>query len=156
VSSTAVVAIEGVLARSPQFGVAMLPNDDALRLYAGLVQTYRVILVTCEPEVTKVEHWLRSHGLRDHDQLLTGDGRDCIDVRASQLRALRASRTAVALVVDSEPLVVAHAASVGLSGLLYVAPRSAPSRADMGARRIRDWSAIEAELDLQREIRTQA
>jgi hypothetical protein len=69
---------------------------------------------------------------------------------------LRASRTAVALVVDSEPLVVAHAASVGLSGLLYVAPRSAPSRADMGARRIRDWSAIEAELDLQREIRTQA
>lgn len=154
--STAALAVEGVLGNSPEFGVAMQPNDAGLLLYAALVQTHRVILLTCEPEITKVEHWLRSQGLRAHAQVMTGDGREHIDVRAAQLRALRASRTALTLVVDAEPLVVAHAASVGLPGLLYVPARPAPGRADLGARAIRDWSAIEAEVETQREMRTRA
>lgn len=150
------MAVEGVLGAPDEFHVNMLHNDVALRLYAALSAIYRVVLVTSAPDAQPVDWWLRTHGVNDYVQiicsLLPQEG-EVVEEREAQLRALRASRTAVTLVVDSDAPTVAHAMSVGVTGLLFGPPRPASGRVDLGARRIRDWSAIEAEVAAHAEIR---
>lgn len=138
--STAVIAVEGVLSAQPYFSVNMLPSDDGIALYRALAGVFRVVLSSDHPDAEKVSHWLISQWIRpeQYGHLLTGD-------RAGHLRSLRASRTAISLVVDAEPEVVAYAASTGLSGLLFVPPRPAAHRRDLAVRSIRDWSSIENE-----------
>lgn len=153
---TAMMAVEGVLGVSDEFTITMMPSDEGRALYEGLSHVYRMVLVTSEPDESRVEHWLRSQGIQEYAQVLTpapGWSGEPIDARAAQLRGLRASRTAVGLVVDTSPLVVVHAMSVGVTGLLFGPPRPAPGRVDLGKRRVRDWSAIEGELDMQRGLR---
>lgn len=155
--STAMVAIEGVLGDSPYFKVTMLPNHAGLTLYSGLATTHRVVLVTSEPDEGKIDHWLRTQHVRDYATVITPAetvvGYEPIDIRATQLRSLRSSRMDVSLVVDVEPLVIAHAASVGVSGLLFLPSRPAAGRVDLGHRVVRDWSAIEHEVAVQEEMR---
>lgn len=147
-------AVEGVLGTSDDFHVNMLQDDTALRLYASLADYNRVVLVTSHPTAEHVDWWLRTHGIHDYAQVvcsLLQQAGSVAEEREAQLRALRAARTAVGLVVDSDPATVAHAMSVGVTGLLYGPPRPAAKRVDLGARRIRDWSDIETEIGIRRE-----
>jgi len=150
------MAVEGVLGNSDEFSASMLANDVAVRLYGSLSAYHRVVLVTSAEDTRAVDWWLRTQGVLDYVQILPRPldaGPEVADVREAQLRALRASRTAVVLVVDSDAATVAHAMSVGVTGLLYGPPRPAAGRMDLGARRIRDWSAIVGEIETQDEIR---
>lgn len=147
------LAVEGVLGNADEFRSNMLPNDPALRLYASLEGLHRMVVVTSAPQPAPVEWWLRSNGVSDYVMIMTAlVSMDAltVDHRAAQLRALRASRTDVAFVVDSDAATVAHAMSVGITGLLYGQPRPPAARVDLAQRRIRDWSAIEAETELRR------
>lgn len=151
------MAVEGVLGSSEEFVANMLPNDPALRLYASLEGLHRMVLVSNAPAPAPVEWWLRSNGVNDYVMLMTAllsADASTADQREAQLRALRASRTAVSLVIDADPATVAHAMSVGVTGLLYGQPRPAAGRVDLGGRRIRDWSAIEAEVEIRRGVST--
>lgn len=147
---TVMMAIEGVLGEAETFDVAMLPTRHGLSLYRALTSTYRVVLVTSTPDAAKVDWWLAQNGIRDYDQivaaLLPRPG-TVEEEREAQLRALRASRTDVAFVLDSNPDVVATAMATGIPGLLYGRPRPPAGRRDLGPRQIRDWSAIQSEYD---------
>ena len=146
---TVMMAVEGVLGEPDEFDVTMLPTPHGVGLYTALSQVYRIVLVTSEPVAERVDWWLAQHGLREYAQvlcsLLRAPGTPA-EEREAQLRALRASRTDVAFVVDADPQVVVNAMAVGVPGLLYGRPRPPAGRRDLGARRIRDWSEVEAEF----------
>lgn len=150
--TTAVLAIEGVLGDSFDFSMTMLTTPAARKLYAALESYYRIVLLTSEPSYEKASFWLRTNGFQSFGLLVNGqpEALDHMANRFTQLRALRSSRTVVEIVVDADPLVVAHAMATGSTGLLWGNPRPASQRLDMQTNPIRDWSAIEHEQDLQR------
>jgi len=150
--TTAMVAIEGVLGNSPSFQVNMQTDEVGRRLHAALSSWYRVVLVTSETDTTKVSYWLAMQGFTEVDDLLvnTTDHIHPAKVRAHQLRALRARRTPVTLVVDGEPEFVAHAMAQGVVGLFYGTARRAHIREDLAPQPIRSWGAILDEIAVQR------
>lgn len=155
--STVMMAVEGVLGNADEFRPNMLPNDPALRLYASLEGLHRIVVVTSAPSPSPVEWWLRSNGLSDYSLLMTAllvPEASVAEQREAQLRALRASRTAVSFVVDADAATVAGAMAVGITGLLYGQPRPPGQRVDLGGRRIRDWSAIEEEMGIRQGSET--
>jgi hypothetical protein len=146
--STALVTIEGVLTTSREFAVNALPQQEGIRLLNALTQNYRVVLSTAHESSEQVIHWLRSNGVSP-DAYAT-----MVVAHEDPVRTLRASRTAVGLVVSAEPQEVVAAASVGVPGLLFVPPRPAAGRVDLSARPIRDWSEIEAEIEEHHRMRS--
>ena len=142
--STAVMAIEGVLGQSQHFDITMQPSPAGREFFAALAGAYRIVLVTDQPELAKAEHWLRSNWFAGYSQVLT-EVRDAVGTtatRVAQVRALRASRTAVSLLVDTDAEAVAYAARVGITGLLWTPGVRGSEREDLRPARVRSWEEI--------------
>lgn len=142
--SSAVIAIEGVLGESPDFSITMQPTPAGREFFEALQAVYRIILVTSQPDATKVEHWLRSNWFRGYSQALVGvpEALTHQGNRTAQIRALRASRTAVSLFVDTDSEAVAYAARVGITGLLWTPAMRGAQREDLQAAPIRSWEEM--------------
>lgn len=149
------MAVEGVLGDGSVFSPSMQPTRTGQRLYFALQEWYRVVLVSSHPDPTAVEWWLRLQGLKGHAEVLANPDPELMDtvlVRAAQLRPLRANRTAVELVVDTDPSTVTMAMQQGITGLLYGSARVGTDRLDLRRKR-RDWDDIQAEMNHQQDAR---
>lgn len=67
---TAVLQVEGVL-RKPITGATI---DTGRRLYLGLSQFFRIVLVTDETDHDRINTWLGMEGYARHDHVVYGDG----------------------------------------------------------------------------------
>lgn len=147
-ASVAIIALEGVL-RS-ELGQ---PVNEGLLLYHALKGTHKLLLVIDELSQDQTEHWLRVEGLRDHAEVIYPEaGYD--DIRQRQLQTLSARGMNVGLVVDCSPARVAGAVRAGYTGLVFASPKYLrPEFHPGGARGVRAWDAIAAELDTQAELK---
>ena len=138
------MSLEGVLGGRPAFSVTMQPDHTATLFYNVLRQQYRLVLVTDLPEPTKAEHWLRSNFITGYSQLLCAppEAIGTIAIRVAQLRALRASRTALSLFIDSNIEAVAYAHRVGVTGLFWMQPVVGSEREDLKPAPIRTWEEM--------------
>jgi hypothetical protein len=153
--ATAVVQIEGVLMRDDQnLGfVSRVPIQPAFAFYRALLASYRVVLVTLEPDGEKVSWWLKSQGLSGFAEVLLPKARwvtSAPDVVSRSVAALRALPTDVGVVVTGDPRVAARLLQEGVTTNLFAHPRfTRPDFRPEGFGGIRPWAEIEAEVDKQ-------
>lgn len=138
------MSLEGVLGGRAAFDITMQPDPTATLFYNVLRQHYRMVLVTDQTEPTKAEHWLRSNMFVGYSQLLTApvEAVGTLAIRIAQLRALRASRTALALFIDGDIEAVAYAHRVGITGLFWMEPVAGSEREDLRPQPIRSWEEM--------------
>lgn len=152
----ALIAIEGVLARDGSERLPGTPIAEGIRLYEALRKVHKVVLLTTMEPGEKIDHWLLVNGVRDH---LSVSGRSAVydsvvDLRKQQISELRTLGYNVELVVDSSPAVIAEAMRLGVTSLLFASPVYARPEFRPGARReIREWGAMEAEVESQATLR---
>lgn len=151
----ALMAIEGVLGRSGE-RMPGAPIAEGMKLYTALKRLHKIALVTSLPDLTMIEHWLLRNDVRDHVTVmgLTPRHASVAELRSQQLTELRSLGYPIDLVVDSSPAVIAEVMRLGVTGLLFASPAFARPEFRPDARReIREWGAIEAEMESQRKAR---
>ena len=155
--ATAMVAIDGVLARPSERVVESVPIPTGLALYLALSDVYRMVLVSTDPDRDALLYFLRYQGISGYAELLAGPslGEPPVEVvRGAQLTGLRSRGTSVELVVDAAPAVIAMAMHRGVTGLLFAHPKYAYAEFRPDAvGRVRPWDLIEAEMANQDRLR---
>lgn len=154
-TATVAVVLEGVIAR--EVGEGTIPQG--LRLYAGLMEIYKVALITDREDVEVVRHWLRVNGLDKHPYLITTDLKDPLDPgerRMAQISRLRRAGCAVELLIEPNPQVAAHVMRQGIAVLNYLHPNYSNPRFRPDFREeITPWSDLVEEVERQRALREQ-
>ncbi len=129
-------------------------SDDGVKIYAGLCEAYRVVLLTDDHPV-KAEYWLKSKGLSEHAMVI---GHTVLrrndSLRIDQIDHLR-TEGPVGLVIDPDPAVMAYCLSVGIPGMLYLHPQYSRPEFRPDAPAPRSWDQINAELDRQSGLLSQ-
>jgi len=141
------MAVEGVLAgRDDDVELNATGIDhDALRLYAGLASTGRLVLATkLDPRL--VDHWCRINGLGKHQHIVPLDSRT--------VTRARSSGDDLTLYIDHDGDRVAAALQQGVPTLLFSKPLYARQghRPDLPQLR-RPFAAVLSEARAQREAR---
>jgi hypothetical protein len=152
-TATVAIVIEGVLGRNVGDGVI----DQGQRLYVGLMQTYRVALITDRSDIEAVQYWLRINGFDKHPYLMTANLKDPDDPgerRMRQISRLRQAGCSVELLIEPDPLVAAHVMGNGVAVLNYLHPNySNPRFRPDYKETVTPWNAIAEEVDRQRALR---
>lgn len=151
------MGVEGVLGRERP-GQPLVPIQSAMLLYHALAPHWSLGLCSLRHtrERETLEHWLAVQGMAHHSYILWAEDwdEDPIDTRMRQLQLLRGQGN-VEMMIDADPKVVAKALHQGVPSLLFSHPSySRPEhRPDVStADRIRPWSAITEEVELQRVL----
>lgn len=151
------ITLEGVL-RAPVGGG---PVPEGLELYRALVTTHRVAVVLDDLDREGAALWLKKEGMADyvalhpqrlvdHDMLGFERGTS-LPARVSQYRRLRAQGDL--MVIDPDPLAIAGALQMGITGLLFAQPKIArPEFRPDYEREPRPWNELVAEVEYQRTV----
>lgn len=150
---TAVMQVEGVL-RKPVTGAVI---ESGWRLYHGLAGTYRLVLVTDDPDHQHSRDWLGMEGFSKHDHIVYWDGRSAPepDTWLDTARTLKlAYGYDVDVIVLPDPKSAAALIRRGYSTLLltqaaYALPEWRPDH-DPG---LRPWADLAREIETQRRLR---
>lgn len=141
-----IVALDGVLRNSTGGPIA-----DGVRLYLALCAAAKVVVAADEPEA-KASHWLRSHGLTEHDDVI-GDDVDLagLPLRVRQVEILQPGHPWIHT-VESDPevalsLVAKGVATCLFSGHKFVRPKD---RFDRAA--VKSWNDLMSEMDERQQI----
>jgi hypothetical protein len=153
VTATVAIVIEGVL--SKEVGEAVIHQGQ--RLYWGLMETYRVALITDHTDVEPVKHWLRVNGFNKHPYLIPANLRDPEDPaerRMRQISRLRQAGCNVELLIEPDPEIAAHVMANGVGVLNYLHPNySSPRFRPDYQESVTPWSALVDEVERQRALR---
>jgi hypothetical protein len=140
-TATVAIVIEGVLQR--EVGDAVIHQGQ--RLYWGLMETYKVALVTDDTDAAPVQHWLRVNGFNKHPYLITANVLDSEDEgqrRLQQISRLRQAGCNVELVIEPNPQVAAYLMANGI-------PKFRPDYQES----VTPWSELVGEVERQRALR---
>lgn len=152
-SATVAIVIEGVLSR--EVGEGVIPQGQ--RLYWGLMESYRVALITDRSDTDAVKHWLTVNGFDKHPYLITThlkDPEDPADRRMQQISRLRQAGCHVDLLIEPDPKVAAHVMSNGVGVLNYLHPNySNPRFRPDYKETVTPWAALVDEVERQRALR---
>lgn len=152
-TATVAIVLEGVLRREVGEGTI----GQGVRLYAGLMETYKVALITDNDDVDQVKHWLRVNGLSKHAYLIPPalkDPEDPAERRMAQISRLRQAGCTVELLIEPNPLIAAHVMKQGIAVLNYLHPSYANPRFRPDFREeVTPWSELVVEVERQRALR---
>jgi hypothetical protein len=152
-TATVAIVIEGVLQR--EVGDAVIHQGQ--RLYWGLMETYKVALVTDDTDAAPVQHWLRVNGFNKHPYLITANVLDPEDEgqrRLQQISRLRQAGCNVELVIEPNPQVAAYLMANGIGVLNYLHPNySNPKFRPDYQESVTPWSELVGEVERQRALR---
>ncbi len=151
-SATVAIVIDGVLSR--EVGEGVIPQGQ--RLYWGLMESYRVALITDRTDVEPVKHWLLVNGFNKHPYLMPSqvtDPEDPGERRMRQISRLRQAGCNVELVIEPDPKVAAHVMASGVGVLNYLHPNySSPRFRPDYHETVTPWSALVDEVERQRAL----
>ncbi|MFF1701272.1 hypothetical protein [Streptomyces sp. NPDC058252] len=152
-SATVAIVIEGVMAR--EVGEGVIPQGQ--RLYWGLMEAYKVALITDRTDIEPVQHWLRVNGFNKHPYLIPvqpTDPEDLGERRMRQISRLRQAGCNVELLVEPDPEIAAHVMASGVGVLNYLHPNYSNPRFRPDYREtVTPWSALVDEVERQRALR---
>lgn len=150
-----VLTIDGVI-RQESTGA---PIPEGIELYEALSSTTQVA-VLCPPERATAQHWLYSHNLTSHVQLVPedhGKAPDVIGWRKDQITYLRAQGYVLRGVFDEDPRVVAAVHEMGIPAFLALHPKfTNPSFRPDWDSVARPWDELVSQVDYQIEQRVKA
>ncbi|RZU35991.1 hypothetical protein EV284_3474 [Streptomyces sp. BK022] len=152
-TATVAIVIEGVLMR--EVGDAVITQGQ--RLYWGLMESYKVALITDDTDVEPVQHWLKVNGFNKHPYLIPAHLKDPEDEgqrRLKQISRLRQAGCNVELVIEPNPQIAAYLMAHGIGVLNYLHPnysnpRFRPDYQDT----VTPWSELVGEVERQRALR---
>jgi hypothetical protein len=152
-TATVAIVIEGVLSR--EVGDAVIHQGQ--RLYWGLMESYKVALISDSEDAEYIQHWLRVNGFNKHPYLTlaqTLDPEDPAERRMRQIARLRQAGCNVELLIEPNPQIAAHVMASGIGVLNYLhpnysSPRFRPDYRDT----VTPWSALVGEVERQRALR---
>jgi hypothetical protein len=137
--ATALVALEGVL--MTEVGD---PIPEGIRLFRILAGSYRVVICS-DLSQAMTEHWLRSNLIMGHGDVY--DNRyffEGQDLRSRQL-AVAINGGRVSLFVDPDADRCAEAVSLGITALLFAAPKFVRTK-----RIVKPWEDVVNEIERQK------
>lgn len=146
----AVVCVEGVL-KKPSGQV----SDLGHRLYRGLAEAYRVILVTGETDRARTADWLAVEGFARHEHVIQGDAAAPASWWPHAVRTLQISWGVDAeITVVPDPAAATELIRAGLNAVLVTpAAYSLPEWRPDHPGGVTPWADLEAEARTQRRLR---
>jgi hypothetical protein len=152
-SATVAIVIEGVLSR--EVGEAVIHQGQ--RLYWGLMEAYKVALISDSTDTDAVQHWLKVNGFNKHPYITftqTADPEDPAERRMRQISRLRQAGCNVELLIEPDPRIAAHAMANGVGVLNYLHPNySNPRFRPDFKESVTPWSELVDEVERQRALR---
>lgn len=150
---TVVMQVEGVL-RKPITGAVI---DSGRRLYLGLAQFYRVVLVTEETDHDLINGWLNMHSFTRHDHIVYGD----VDVSTARSRWVSIAKMLrhsygydVDLCVLPDPAEAARLIEIGFSTMLFTkAAYALPEWRPDHRKGVQPWLDLVGEVQHQQTLR---
>lgn len=152
------LAFRDVLGSRPagESPAAATPVTAGRMLYHGIRQ-YSPLLLVLDEEAEHhalVDHWLHTHGYRNHVAVLINPRPDAPAEGRAEVVAAARRMGALDLAVDADPQLAARMVHLGVSSLLlsvpaYTRPEFRPDASRVG----RSWSVITEELDAQLALR---
>lgn len=151
--ATAVIAVEGVL-KKPVTGHA---TDTGHRLYRGLAETHRIVLVTEDDNRDRTAEWLLTQGFARHDHIVYGDTPSPTGT-AWWAHIVRTLKLAYGFDVDftvvPDPVAARSLIAAGLTAVLFTpAAYSLPEWRPDHPSGVTPWNDLEAEMRVQRQLR---
>lgn len=152
-TATVAIVIEGILSREIGEGVI----TQGQRLYFGLMESYRVALISDRTDTEAVTYWLKVNGFDKHPYLIPAhlkDSEDPAERRMQQISRLRQAGCHVDLLVEPDPKVAAHVMGNGIAVLNYLHPNYSNPRFRPDYREtVTPWSELDAEVERLRALR---
>jgi hypothetical protein len=153
VTATVAIVVEGVLAK--EVGQAVIHQGQ--RLYWGLMETYKVALITDDTDIEPVNYWLRVNGFNKHPYITPAKLRDPEDPgerRMQQISRLRQAGCSVELLIEPDPTIAAHVMAHGVAVLNYLHPNYASPRFRPDYKEtVTPWSVLREEVERQQALR---
>lgn len=149
-AGTCVLELEGVLCKGSP------PNDPpvwtGLQMYHALATQFRLVIDSEHDDITEIEHWLMTNGLKRHSLVLLReahqDGLEAPLLRKIHLGEWRAQGFDVALYVTADPAVAKAMMTAGVTTLLMAHPAYArPEHRPDYEGGLKPWAEIEEEIN---------
>lgn len=156
----ALITIDGVLADQgdeSSFAASKFLPEGVL-IYKALASITKIVLVSLQPEreKTKVEYWLKAHGLQEHVRVIYDPSPDDLERGLEMVvgEVRRSGALDVAIEADSQR--AARLVHHGVPTLVFGRPAYTRGEFKPGTERTaRPWQEVIEELDAQRGMNTE-